>query len=186
MRCTSARDSVDEIQRSFRREDCARPRAMRQHKLAVERERGFERHQGLPRDDPLRECFVQTARLRFAQSDADFNPRRAQLLEAASGHRGIGIGHRRHDARDACGDQRIRARAGASRVAARFEVDVERRAARGFARCFQRDDFRVTHAVVGVKSLADNFALRAPGQRQPWDWGWPARRRAPQAPARGP
>ena len=132
---------------------------MRKDKLAVERERGFERHQRFAGNDPAREGFIQAPRFGLAQAGADFDSSGAQLLEAAASHRRVRVGHRRHDARDACGDQRLRAWPGAAGVAARLQVDVERCAARGFACGFERDDFRVAHAVVGVESFADDAAV---------------------------
>ena len=104
MRWTSARDSGDEIQRSFNGGPRA-PARVRQYELAIERQRGFQRHQRAPGDDPSRERFGKPARFRFAQPNGDFDSRRAQLLETAPRHSGIWVRHGRHDARDARGNQ---------------------------------------------------------------------------------
>ena len=56
-------------------------------------------------------------------------------------------------------DDGFRARAGASRVIARLQRDVHRRAACFFAGGFQRDDFRVIALFVLVKTFADDLAF---------------------------
>jgi hypothetical protein len=149
MRCTSARDSGDEIQDAFARALFR----MREHKLTIERERGFERHQWFAGNDPASERFIQAPRFGFPQAGADFDSSRAQLFEAAASHRRVRVRHCRHDARDACCNQRLRAWPGASRVAAGLQVDVKRCASRRFARSFESDDFRVAHAVISMKTF---------------------------------
>jgi hypothetical protein len=44
-------------------------------------------------------------------------------------------------------------------VATRFQIDVERRPAREIARSFDRDDFSVMNAFIGVKTFADHMAI---------------------------
>src|SRR5579872_334647 len=102
---------------------------MRQHKLAVKRERGLERNQRLPAYNPFCKWFGKAARFRFAQSGDDFDSRSTQMLEAAAGNGRIRILHGCDHALDACQNQRIGAWSRASLVATRLEVYVERRAA---------------------------------------------------------
>ena len=44
-------------------------------------------------------------------------------------------------------------------MTARLQAHVHRRAARFFARCFERDYFRVVAPIVLVKTFADNLAV---------------------------
>ena len=86
-------------------------------------------------------------------------PARRSCCEASACDGGIRIEHRGDDALDSCGDDRVRAGAGAAGGAAGFEGDVERCAARFFAGFFQRDDFGVVAAIVGVEAFADDAVI---------------------------
>src|SRR6266851_6392082 len=100
------------------------PPRMGQHELAVERERGFERHKRLPCDDPFCKSFVKPARFRFSQPGANFDACRTQVLETTPRDGRICVRDGRHDALDASQNQRIRAWPGASTMATRLQVDV--------------------------------------------------------------
>ena len=134
----------------------------RQHEAAVERQRGLQRNQRTPLANPPGERLVQATRFGACAGSAtaiDLNSGGAQFLQSAARNSGIGIDHGGDDARDACGNQRARAGARASRVAARFEIDVHGCAARVLAGGFERNDFGVAQAVVGVEAFGDHFAV---------------------------
>ena len=106
------------------------------------------------------EGLVQLLRLSAVGStDLDLDAGLPQLLEAVPGHQRIGIVHGRDDARDARLDQGV----GAGRVRPWCEqgsrVDIQGGAARLFAGLFERDDFGVFHAGVGVEAAAHHFAI---------------------------
>ena len=81
------------------------------------------------------------------------------MSKAATRDFGIWVGHTRNHATDACLDYCFGARAGAAGVAAGFEIDVERRAARIFSGIFEGDNFRVAAAVVGVETFGDDASI---------------------------
>src|SRR6266853_1939887 len=101
------------------------PPRMRQYKLPVECERRLERHKRLTGDNPFCKCFVKPAGFRFSQTSDNFDACRTQVLEAAPRNGRICVRDGRHDALDACQNQRIRAWPGASTVATRLQVDVQ-------------------------------------------------------------
>ena len=82
MRWTSARDSSEVIQ-SRRFAGCVLPRLRGRSELAVERQRGFQRDEGLLRANPAREGFVEVPRFFFHDAGEDFDAGGAQAVEAA-------------------------------------------------------------------------------------------------------
>ena len=82
-----------------------------------------------PARHPRDVAGVELARLGFHEPELDGDARLAQPARAVPRQR-IRILHCRHDARDACGDQRIGARRRAARVVARLERHVGRGAPR--------------------------------------------------------
>src|SRR5205085_5764023 len=84
----------------------------------------------------------------------------AQVREASTGNERVRVFVWCDDARDARAYQRLRAGRRAPRVCVRFERDVGGRAARAFARLFERERLCVIHALVDVEALADHLAAR--------------------------
>ncbi len=98
-------------------------------------------------------------RLFFGDADADVQSSFAELLDALAGDARVRVQHRDHHAHDSGVDDCSCARTGASGVAAGFERDVHRGAARLVARGIQRNDLGVIAQVVLVKSLADDHFI---------------------------
>ena len=101
--------------------------------------------------------------VQFVHADLDLDTGGAQLIEAASGDGGIGVGGGCDYTRDARGDDRFRAGAGAAGGAARLERDVHGGAAGFFAGLCESDDFGMVECVVDVEALA-NFLVAADDQ----------------------
>ena len=139
MRCTSAREAAEVIQR---RADflplCVKAIPAGPVWL-IERERGFQRDERQRFVvDPFGEGFliellgiVRSSLRQGSPAASTCNASGAQFPKAASRNRGIGVGHRGDDAGDAGGDDGACAGRSAAGVAARLEINVERRAARG-------------------------------------------------------
>src|SRR4051794_23215102 len=115
----------------------------RRSDLSVEGHRGLQCDQRSTTADVAREPFVQAPRFLYEASDFYLHPGGAELLESPAAYFRIGIGHGGNYAMDARLDQRVRAGRGASLMSMRFEIDVERSAARLRTCCFQGEDFCV-------------------------------------------
>jgi len=111
------------------------------------------------RADPDGEGFVESLRFRLRHAGDDFDAGRAELAKTLAGDGRIGIAHGRDHALHAGLHEGAGAGPGASPMAARFEVDEERGAARRAEGGFQRDDFRMADAVIGVKAFANDAAV---------------------------
>jgi hypothetical protein len=138
--------------------------------LAIESDGGLQRNQRPAGNDPAGECFIQASRFSLAKTCIDGDSRGAQLFEAAAGYHRIRVRHRRFDARNARRDQRLRARPGAAGVAARFQIDVKGCPARGITCGFDRYDFGMTDAVVGVETLTYNAPIPHQNRADKWIW----------------
>jgi hypothetical protein len=92
-------------------------------------------------------------------ADVDHNAMRSQRGNAAAAHLWKGILHGGHDTADTRRDDSLRAWAGSSCVATRFERAVQRRPACAFARFVERVNFRVRFAgaFVGTVTHDDSF-----------------------------
>ena len=82
---------------------------------------------------PAGKALVEAAGFGLADSDSNFDARRAQALHAVAGDGGIGIDGGGDDAREPGGDQRLGAGAGAAGVVAGLQGDVGRAAAQTLA-----------------------------------------------------
>src|SRR2546429_3350839 len=97
--------------------------------LTVKRHCRFQRNKWLLRSNPVCKRFIEAVRLFFASASENLDARRAEALKAATGIDGIRIIHCRDHALHPRSDDCFRAWASAPSVIARFERDVERRAA---------------------------------------------------------
>ena len=128
--------------------------------LAVEGEGGFQGDQRLARAHEVDEGLVQLFGFRGEfVGDGYGDAGRAQGSETLAGDERVGILHGGDYFGDAGGDDRFGAGGGAALVRAGFEIEVERRAAGLVARLFQRVDFCVLYAGVGVEAASYNLAI---------------------------
>jgi len=177
MRCTSARDWGEEIQRSSKwwAASAARARTAAEHaradkagQLAIKRKRGFERHQRLPADDPFANDR-QAGALPLRATVVTSIPAARRCLNPRPATAGFGsfiaTTTRLTSAKISAfvhGPVRPLWQHGS-----RLMYSVAPRAA---PCCLQRDDLRVPHAVIDVESLTNYFPL-PPKLRRPSGWG---------------
>ena len=160
--------------------------AGRQRAAPVDAGRQLDPQPGPAAFDPRQEAAIQRARLRFHQPGLDRDAGRLQLLETGAVDLRERIAHRPDHARDAGGDQRLRARPGAAGVRARFQGHVGGRAARARR---QRPAARtLPHAArpCAGASLRRRLRRRARSRSRPSDSGGWCRRRARRGAARAP
>ena len=131
----------------------------RESNLSVEGERGFERDKRPAGANPASEGFIQSVRVFLEDAGLGLNARGVEALDAATGDFRIRILHCGDNSREARGDDGVGAGAGAAFVAAGLETDVQRRAARFFARGLERNDFGMIAPVVLMKAFAEDFAV---------------------------
>ena len=110
-------------------------------------------------NDVRDERFIQFPGFLFEHAGFNLDAGRAQHPTPAPLTSGFGIRHRRDDSRHAGLYQGLGARPGPAMVRARFEVGIDRGAARGVAGLLEREDFRVPNAVVGVRAFADDLPV---------------------------
>ena len=123
---------------------------------AIQAHRQLDPQPRPPAFHPRQEAAVQLARLRFHQAGADFDPGRAQLVEAGAIDLRERIAHCPDYPRDTRRDQRIRARPGAAGMRARLQGHVGGRAFRTLAGRLQREHFRMRPALALVPAFADD------------------------------
>ena len=142
--------------------------------LAVQRQRGFQRHQREAGAHGMDEGFVQLRGLARAYSDATSTVTAGvvQAAESLAGNWRIGIFHGGDHARHARLHQRVGAGRRAALMRARLQRDVERRAARLLAGLFERENLGVLGLRVGVEPAADYLAVLSPARRRRRDSGW--------------
>ncbi|MNK91160.1 hypothetical protein D3C87_1112460 [compost metagenome] len=98
--------------------------AVMQRRAAIEGSGHFHAHPWQAARHARDEADVEVARFLFQQAAAYVDAGIAQSLQAAPGHRGVGVFHGGHHAGDARAHQRLRARRRAAEVAAWFQRDV--------------------------------------------------------------
>ena len=93
--------------------------------------------------DVVGEAFIQFLRFRLEQADLYCDSGGAQLCKSLARNLRIRILHGADHAMDSGGDHGIGARAGASLMRARFQIEIESSAAGACARLLEREDFGV-------------------------------------------
>ncbi len=177
-RCTSRREASPLIHL-----DSPLARALRPSRLVA----SFTRSHGRPRSHARQEAAVERARLRFHQARiATAMPAVRSLSKPAPSTCGNGsrIAATTRDTPAAI--KRVRARAGATGVRARFQRYVRGRALRAIARGAQCEDFRMRLAGALVPAFADDSRRRARSRSRPSGWAWWCRRHVRPGAARAP
>ena len=126
--------------------------------LAVEGHRPLGDHVGSSGRQPFQIGEIESAGLLGGDPGADLDPRVDQSGEAAAGDAGERVSHRRDDADDPRGEDRVGAGGGLAEVAARFEADVERRSASVTGRRLDGDDLGMRAAESLVMAEPDEPA----------------------------
>ena len=126
--------------------------------VAVRSPREFDRDHRATLRHPQQMAEVIAPRLALQHLRRHFQPRRAQKRVAAPGDARVGIVHRRHNARDAAGDDGVDAGRRLAVMRAGLERYVNRRAARRVARRRQRQRFGVRAAACSRKAAPDDDA----------------------------
>ena len=127
--------------------------------FSVEGHRRLQRDQRFAQPDVLGKAFIQLLGFRFEQAHLHGDSRPTEFRKSLTGHAWIGILHGADHAADSGRDHGIGTGPGASLMRAGFQIQIESSAPRTIAGLFQRDDFGVLHAVIGVRARA-NFAAR--------------------------
>ncbi len=130
--------------------------AVRERGAPVEARRDLHAHPGPAARHAGDKTDVELARLVLHKPVFDRNPRCAQPRKARTCDPRIRILHRRHHALDAGIDDRIRAGRSAAVMAARFQVHIQRSAARPRPGCFQCQHLRVRHAGLFMPARTDD------------------------------
>jgi len=133
--------------------------ALRRRGTRIQAHRQFQADERSASFETRKEADVEGTRAVREQTDRHSDPCGLEVLDAAARHLGIGIDRRAHHARDSGGDQRIRARRSAPRVAARLERYIGDRTPRAIGGGAQRQDFSVGFAGSGMPPLADYLAI---------------------------
>ena len=162
MRCTSARDSGDEIQRSF----CEMRAPLRAPLFAWGRTSWPSSVSAdLSVTRGLRET-IQRAKASFRRRASASRrpvltsiPAARNCLKPRPATAGFGSAIAATTRATPAAINACVHGPGAAGVAARLQVDVERCASRGFACGFKSDDFRVAHAVIRVESFAHDASV---------------------------
>ena len=98
-------------------------------------------------------------RLGFEQAGLDLEACVLEPCEPAAGHLGERVGHRRHDAADAGGEDGLGTGRGLALMAAWLERDVERRPMRRGAGRLERDDLGMRSAEACVMPDPNRLAV---------------------------
>ena len=102
---------------------------------------------------------IQFLRLAFEQTDGSLKTRVRQGSQASACHQRVGVCHCSHYPCDAALDKGRGAGRGASRVIARFQRDIGRRAACSFSCAAQGVHFRVGLAGAFMPAFTDDYAI---------------------------
>src|SRR5690606_18614657 len=156
-------DRIDSSAQAMARASRRLPRdplrlAARRRDSSVEAHRPLEEDPRATGADPVAVGSVEPPGFAPQKAGGDLDSCRTESLRAFSVRHRVRIGARVDRALDAGGDDRVAARRCLTVMRARLERDVERRAARGFARIANRLDLRVRPAVTAMEPATDDAA----------------------------